>query len=271
MKIYGLLHRSSRVGASAFFVLTLSAVVAHAAIGAQQNLGLNAKPNFSITSTISSSPTSQVPALLYPGTRRYLWYNVSNSQSVPITITSMGISNVSAPASCSITNLQFNLTSFTGALVVPAQGTSSVSVPISLYDTNTNQDSCEGVTFNFTYSGSAVYTEVYATSTAVTSSLNPSFLGQSVTYTATVTASPTAGQDPVPSSPTGSVTFMNGDVAIPSCLNVSIVSTKVSTAQATCTTFAYATSGTNDITVNYTNSDGNFSDSISPDFSQVVA
>jgi hypothetical protein len=271
MKLLGLTKRFGRASVTALAAITLFSVVAHAAIGADQPSGLDPNPSFSITSTISSSPTSQIPALLYPGTQRYLWYNVTNPQSVPITVHSIGISGVSAPAGCSIANLQFNLTTFTGALVVPAQGTSSVPVPLSLYDTNTNQDSCEEVTFNFTYSGSATYTEVYATSTAVTSSLNPSPLGQSVTYTASVTASATSGQDPVPNSPTGSITFMEGDTAIPSCSNVAIVSTTVTTAQASCTTFAYAATGTYDITADYTNTDGNFSSSDSPVFSQVVS
>ena len=188
----------------------------------------------------------------------------------PITVKSIGISAVNAPASCPIANLQFNLTAFTGALIVPANGTNSVPAPISLYDTGTNQDSCEGVTFNFTYSGTATYTETYATSTTVTSSLDPSLLGQSLTYSATVTANATAGQDSVPSSPTGSLTFMQDGVAIPSCLDVTLVSTSVTTAQATCTTFAYATSDTYDITADFTNTDGNFSNSSSPILLQVV-
>jgi hypothetical protein len=271
MKMSGRMKRIGRASATALAGFVLFNVVAHTAIGANQASSLDANPSFSITSTISSSPTGQIPASLYPGTRRYLWYKVSNPQLVPITVNAIGISGVTASAGCSIANLQFNLTTFTGALVVPAQGNSSVPVAISLYDTNTNQDSCEGATFSFTYSGSATYTEVYATSATVTSSLNPTPLGQSVTYTATVTASAPSGQDPVPNSPTGSVTFMQGDTAIPSCSNVAIVSTTVTTAQATCTTFAYATSGTYDITADYTNSDGNFSSSTSTVFSQVVS
>ncbi len=259
-----------QVSAAAPVSVVLDFVIAYAAIGADPTSSADPSLNFTIMSAISSSLSSQIPALLYPGVRRYLWYTVHNSLPVPITVNSMGISGVTAPAGCSKANLKFDLATFTGALVVPARGTNAVAVPISLYDTNTNQDSCEGTTFNFTYSGSATYIEVYATSTAVTSSKNPSPLSQSVTYTVTVTARPASGQDPVPHSPTGSVTFMNGDLAIPSCSNVAIVSTTASTALATCTTLPYATSGTYDITADYTNSDGNFSSSTSLVFSQVV-
>lgn len=257
-----------RVSATAMVAFALIFVVASAAIGANQSSSVDLSPNFTISSTISSSPTSQIPAMLFPGVPRYLWYTVHNAQLVPITVNSISISGVTAPTDCLIANLKIDLTTFTGALVVPAQNTNAVSVPISLYDTTTNQDSCQGTTFNFTYSGSATYTEVYATSTAITSSLNPSLLGQSVTYTATVTANSTSSQDPVPHSPTGSVTFMDGDIAIPSCTNVAIISTTITTARATCTTTA--TSGAHDITAENTNSDGNFTNSTSPVLTQVV-
>ena len=68
--------------------------------------------------------------------------------------------------------------------------------------------------YHFLYSGTAHYTEVYGTSTGVVSSQNPSTTGQSVTYTATVTASATSSQDPVPSSPTGTVTFKDSGTTI---------------------------------------------------------
>ena len=81
--------------------------------------------------------------------------------------------------------------------------------------------SCKNVTFTFTYAGTAKYTEVYATSTAVSSSINPSNVGQAVTYTATITATVGANQDPLPNSPTGTVTFKDGSTTI--CSNVAIV------------------------------------------------
>src|ERR1017187_1008183 len=132
--------------------------------------GLTSGTGFTITSTISSSPTSQVAAVLYPGANRYLWYTAHNPLTVPITVTSIKIATVRPPAGCPISNLDYNSTTFSGSLVVPASGTNAVPMPISLIDTDANQDSCENTTFNFVYSGKATYTEVYATATAVTSS-----------------------------------------------------------------------------------------------------
>jgi hypothetical protein len=208
---------------------------------------LTSGTGFEITSTISSSGTSQIAALLYPGVQRYLWYTAYNPLKVPITVTSMSIAAVSPPVGCTASNLDLSSATFTGSLVVPASGTNSVSVPISLIDTGTNQDSCENTTFNFTYEGSATYSETYSTTTAVTSS--------GVTYTATVTASATATQDPVPSSPTGTVTFNDGSTAI--CTNVPLSSTGTTTSTATCGPIT----GDDTITAVYTNTDGNFTGS----------
>jgi hypothetical protein len=209
---------------------------------------LTSGTGFDITSTISSSSTSQIAALLYPGAQRYLWYTAYNPLRVPITVTSMSITAVASPAGCATSNLDTANTTFSGSLVVPALGTNSVSVPISLIDTGSNQDSCENTTFNFTYKGTATYTEVYATTTVVTSSSDQS----GVTYTATVTASATGDQDPVPSSPTGNVTFNDGST--PVCTNVSLTSTGTTTSTATCGPIT----GGSTITAVYTNTDGNF-------------
>jgi hypothetical protein len=208
---------------------------------------LTSGTGFSITSTISSSPTTQITALLYPGVQRYLWYTAQNPMTVPITVTSMRITAVTPPTGCPASNLDLSSAAFSGSLVVPASGTNAVSVPISLIDTGSNQDSCENTVFNFVYSGTATYSEVYATTTAVKSS--------GVTYTATVTASAITGQDPVPSSPTGTVTFNNGTTAI--CTGVPLNSTGTTTSTATCGLIT----GDHTITAVYTNSDGNFTGS----------
>jgi hypothetical protein len=206
---------------------------------------LSSGTGFEITSTISSSSTSQIAAVLYPGAQRYLWYTAHNPMKVPITVTAMSIAAVMSPAGCP-TNLDYSSATFFGSLVVPASGTNAVPVPISLKDTGSNQNSCENTTFNFVYAGTATYTEVYATTTAVTSS--------GVTYTATVTANATGNQDPVPSSPTGTVTFYKGTTAI---CTVLLISTGTTTSKATC---GPITAGST-ITAVFTNADGNFSDS----------
>ncbi len=162
--------------------------------------GLTSGKGFVITSTISSSPTSQVAAVLYPGAPRYLWYTAHNPLTVPITVTSMKIATVRPPAGCPTSNLNYSSSTFLGSLVVPASGTNAVPVPISLRDTDTNQDSCENTTFNFVYTGTAKYTDT--TTTALFSSPNPSASGSLVTFTATVVPTVTP-----PSNPTGTVDF----------------------------------------------------------------
>jgi putative cell wall-binding protein len=121
------------------------------------NLVLTAGTNFTITTTVSSSASSRVPALLYPGLQRYLVYTVSNPMDAPITVATLGITSVSATDSCPATNLDVSQTDFSGALVVPANGTSETEVPVSLIDSAVNQDACQNTTFRFTYSGTAAY------------------------------------------------------------------------------------------------------------------
>lgn len=175
---------------------------------------LTAGSGFSITSTISGSGTTRTPASLYPGTQRYLWYDIANPLTVPLTVQSLSITAVTPPAGCAASNLDTSATTFSGNLAVPAfsggvSGTAAVAVPISLKDLPLSQndpssstENCAGKTFIFTFGGSAVYTD--ATTVNLTSSPNPSAPGSPVTFTATVLAA-NAGADP--SQPSGSVSF----------------------------------------------------------------
>lgn len=86
------------------------------------------------------------------------------------------------------------------------------------------------------------------TTTTVTSSLNPSFFTDSVTFTATVAANP-----PGSGTPTGTVTFFDG--VNPICTNVALNGS----GQATCTTTALA-AGSHTISVQYSG-DANFTSS----------
>jgi hypothetical protein len=173
--------------------------------------------DFTIASTISSSPTSQSAALLYPGVQRYLWYTVTNSLSVPITVTSLSISAVTAPSGCATTNLNYSGTTFSGSLVVPASGTNTVSEPISLLNLNTSQnnassptENCASKSFTFTFTGSAEYTDV--TSSVLGSSPNPSTASQAITLTDTVTTTTDSNV------PVGSVVFYScTGTAVASC------------------------------------------------------
>ena len=84
-------------------------------------------------------------------------YTVSNPLGVPIVIGALGLAEVSSPSGCPVANLDVSQAGFVGALVVPANGSNETEEPISLLDTDTNQNACQNVTFNFSYSGSAVY------------------------------------------------------------------------------------------------------------------
>ena len=97
-----------------------------------------------------------------------------------------------------------------------------------------------------------------ATTTTVTSSVNPSVSGQSVTYTATVMANA-----PGSGTPTGTVTFQDGGVDIAGCVNQAVVG-----GTATCGV-TYPGVGSHRITAIYSG-DGNFNPSTSPNLTQTV-
>jgi len=230
--------------------------------------GASNQPKFTITNTISSSATQQTSALLYPGVQDYLWYTAHNPLKVPMTVRTLSISSVTPPPGCPTVNLDYSATTFTGTLVVPAQGSNSVAVPISLFETHTNQDSCERKVFLFSFRGSATYNVVPSTETMLTSSHNPSIIGQSLTYIATVISGGGSGNQRGVSSPTGTVSFLDGSTTI--CANVQVLSGPNGTSSATCTPPTYLAIGLHPITAEYTNTDGNFSDSTSKVLVQVV-
>jgi hypothetical protein len=121
------------------------------------------------------------------------------------------------------------------------------------------------------YTAGATYNEVYGTTTHVVSSQNPATVGQNVTYTATVTAIAGARKDPVPSSPTGSVTFEDNGSDIGSCVNVGVTSTGPTASTATCTVnYSTVALSPHPITAVYTNTDGNFTGRTSNTLRQVV-
>ena len=216
---------------------------------ARPSLELTAGTDFTITSTVTASTGCAVAALLYPGVPRCLTYTVHNPMAVPITVNSLSISNVTAPTTCPVSNLDLSGTTFSGSRNEPATGINTTSLPISLIDTGTNQDLCQGASFDFTYAGTATYSGPgpYVTTTVVSSSRNPSDVGQSVTYTATVTATAGSAQDPVPNGPTGIVTFEDGSTTICTA-NIPVASTSGTTSTATCSPAAYLAPWTHPIT-----------------------
>ena len=99
-----------------------------------------------------------------------------------------------------------------------------------------------------------------STSTAVSSSVNPSAFGQSVTFTATVTNTSVNGSG----TPTGSVQFVIDGSNFGSA--VALVNGSASISDA-----ALNVNGSpHTVSVTYTNSDGNYTGSTSPNFSQTV-
>ena len=170
---------------------------------------LTAGRDFNITSTITTYPAcSNDTASLDPGIQRCITYTIENSLSVPITVESVSIAIDSSnppPSTCPASNLDLAYANFSGSLSVPAEGSASTpGEQISMVDTFSSQNPCEGVTFHFLYSGTAYYTD--STTTNLTWSPGPSSEGSPPTFTATVVAS-NPGIDT--SGPSGTVNFFS--------------------------------------------------------------
>ena len=112
--------------------------------------------------------------------------------------------------------------------------------------------------FNGSTSPRLTQTVKYGTTTSVSSSLNPSVFGQSVKFTATVTAN-----SPGTGTPSGKVTFKDGETAITNCSNLSL-----NKGQASCTTSSLSV-GSHSITATYGGS-STFLPSTSPALTQTV-
>lgn len=270
MKKFGRTKAAGQASATALVIAALIFAVASLAVASSQKSKSKhtSGTGFTITSTISSSPTSQIGASLYPGTQRYLWYTAHNPRKVPITVRTLSISSVTPPSGCPTANLDYASTTFTGSLVVPAKGSNSVPVPISLIETHQNQDSCENTTFEFTFQGTAAVSRITSTHTQLSSSHNPSVVGQSVTYTATIISADGSRHQHNSGSPAGMVTFFDGSTPI--CSNAPVISGPNESSTATCTPPIYLASGLHPISAIFTNTDGNFSNSTSQLLDQVV-
>lgn len=195
----------------ALLLVALAAVASGLAVsgpGSASGLVTTSGDAFTISGTLGG---------MHPGVTTNLSLTVSNPQSSPLYLQSVSASLVSAvytgtstsaPSACAgylSPALSHTWTTWSGPTTIPAAtGTSSpgsavVTVPLSFTDSGTNQDSCENVTFNLSYAGSAYYSD--PTSTVLAASPNPVNIGAPVTLTATV--SPTYSG----TAPTGTVTF----------------------------------------------------------------
>jgi Bacterial Ig-like domain (group 3) len=101
-----------------------------------------------------------------------------------------------------------------------------------------------------------------ATTTSVTSSANPSVVGQAVTYTATVAANPASA-----GTPTGNVEFLDGGTAIAACGGAS--GNPLSGASATCVV-SYGAVGSHTITAKYLGSTNFSASAVSSSITQTV-
>ena len=259
----------------AALVMGVSSLVLGSKSASSEHLGFgltSGSSSFTITGTAYTTPSgaypaagcSGTPAPLSPDVTRCVVFSVHDNLNANITVTgittALDTTNYPAPpADCAGTDLV--LPTFSGSINVTGGGdATSPGEPMELKNNGAPQNDCENLTYHFVYSGSASYTEVYGTSTGLASSQSPSSPGQSVTYTATLTASATAGQDPVPSSPTGTVTFEDNGATI--CNTVPVTSTGATTATAPCTVNYPTTAGSpHSITASYVNTEGNFTSS----------
>jgi hypothetical protein len=280
--------RFERVKRAATVTVVTLVIAALSFAVAQTLFGTKAQALTSGDFTIQGTITATYPscsgssgALLNPGSTRCITYTVTDNLQVPITVQSITTSfdpNKTQPSNCSVSNLNLGEATFSGSIIVSPGTSKSTSEPIGMYDgsggvtSHTNQDGCKGATFNFLYSGTGTYIEVYGTSTSLASSSNPSNINQTVTYTATVTGIVGSGQDPLPNGPTGTVTFRDNGNPISGCTNVAAISTTSTTSKFACVvTYSSTTGVPHPITAVFTDgTDANFANGVSGVLLQTV-
>ena len=201
--------------ASAVLVASVAAACTSIAHGS-----IDHQPQFTITNTISSSATQQTPALLYPGVPRYLWYTAHNPLNVPITVRTMSISSVTPPTGCPTVNLNYASTTFSGSLVVPAVGSNSRRCRFRSSKRIRTRIRVNTRSFSSRSRVRRPLAPLLQPRPYVSSSHDPSVIGQSVTYTATVISGDGSGNQPNSGNPTGTVTFFDGSTVI--CSNVPV-------------------------------------------------
>jgi X-X-X-Leu-X-X-Gly heptad repeat protein len=222
--------------------------------------------------SVPSNTTSAIPSCAPTSTTVTSSVNPSIfGQPVTFTATVVNASGSGISTATPTGSVQFFVDGAAFAAAVPLSGSGGAAIATS------------GAISNLGVSGSphtikAVYTNVDGgfggssgtlsqivnpapTSTTVTSSVNPSIFGQSVTFTAKVVNASGAGISTA--TPTGSVQFMDGASVLGATQTLSGLGT------ATFSTSALI-AGTHPITAVYTNIDGNFTGSTSSSLTQVV-
>ena len=259
-------RRTATWMAGSALILSALAFVADRANTFNHSMQLTSGIDFSISGTVSG---------LTPGSNSNLQLTVTNPKSVAITVKTLSVSlGTPLPSGCDASYLDLSAAQYTsqaGFNVAPNGGTANApDLTVRLIDAAAaNQDGCKNVTFPLSYTGTAAYTQVFATTTSLTSSVNPSVLGQAVTFTASVAAGvPQQGTGSAPSGPTGKVTFRDGASVLGTVALAANGSAQFPTSA--------LTAGTHSITAEFSNTpvsgspDGNFSPSTSSPLSQVV-
>jgi len=207
----------------------------------------------------TSSVVNQVVGTSQSGTSTTTTLSSSLSPSTygqAVTFTAMVTSSAGAPPNGeTVTFMQGNNVLGTGTL---ASGSARLTISTLSAGTDRITAQYPGDS-NFGGSTSPVFKQAVsdaATTTSLTSSLNPSNTGQSVTFTATVSAVP-----PGSGTPTGNVIFYNGSTRLGTA--------SLSGGVASLTTESLGTAGTDSITATY-NGSKSFDGSTSSPLSQVV-
>ena len=228
----------------------------------------------SLTTSALPAGTDNVTATFTPTDTAYAT-STSNSVSQVVSPATTATAVSSSPASGTVSGQAITLT----ANVSVTSGAGTPAGTVAFTDNGTSLPGCSGLTLssgsasctikplasasplsivatytssdgNFAGSHSSALSQTVAkaaTTAAVTASQNPGFTGKSVTYTATVSVS-----SPGSGTPTGTVAFADGGVAISSCAAQAVTGSK-----ANCTV-TYSATGAHSITATY-GGDANFS------------
>jgi hypothetical protein len=200
-----------------------------------------------VSSVNGTSPTSAADQFTYSATMPSVTSispnNGPTAGGTTVTITGANLTAATAVRFGSTNAASFTVNSTTSITATSPAGSGTVDITV----TTPGGTSPTSAADRFTYSATA------ATTIAVTSSLNPSMSGQSVTFTATISASS--------GTPTGNVTFKDGAVV----LGIGTLSDGT----AALSTAALAV-GNHSITATYAG-DSNFAASISPALVQTVS
>ena len=229
--------------------------------------------SFTITSNIYASSCSGATVSLYPNTADCAVFTVQNLLNVPITVQSITTAldtSYPAPLPQCAPPTYFTLPTFSGSATVGASATTNLpGVPIELKDDGSpDQTACENFQYHFVYTGGAQYTD--STATSLSSAPNPANSGQSVTFTATVTAGNPSTDASLPSGTVSFYTCPTSAQCAYSSTNLLGSGTIGAGGQATFSTTSLSSGTTTYVEAVYPASGTNFTTSTSNVVAQVV-